>query len=389
MARPVRALVFLLPALATCAPARGSCFPQIQFSQVASGNYHYVLLPTNAQATTASLVGRFWQGGSPSIDQGSCDETSWLFRCGTDCVVQSDGPAFWVDGNLATMSCPSSCPDGEMVLLLEDLSSGGGVFLAARIDETPGLFDFARLGVDLRPIPIPRPQVQSWVHGTATVQLADPAAGFYGLPGVPAAGTITAFHLLTFRGSPAPLTRAGWTAVARVPYTGGTTTATVTLGDPCPANDPRTLRVAAALEFDGQVLSDYVSVPLGPSCIPERSFGGGHMPETGDGALRLSRSAQGDLTLTWGASCVSPNSSSVYEGVLGDWTSHVPRTCNAPSTTATFLEPAGSAYYLVVPLQLNLNSIDLEGSYGFLRDGSERPRGAQRCVPDQGIVECP
>jgi len=28
-------------------------------------------------------------------------------------------------------------------------------------------------------------------------------------------------------------------------------------------------------------------------------------------------------------------------------------------------------------------------TYGLLRDGSERPAGAQRCLPDQGIVDCP
>lgn len=390
MARPIRALIFLLPVFATCAPARGSCFPQIQFSQVASGNYHYVLLPTNSQATSASLVGRFWQAGAPAVNQGTCDETPWLQRCGADCVIQSDGPAFFVDGNLGTMPCASGCPQGQLVLLLEDRQGAGGIFLAARVDETPGpLFDFSRLGVDLRPVAIPRPTIQGFTGGTATLRIGDPAAGFFGLPGVPATGTITAFQVLSFRGTSPPPERAGWTPLARVPYSGGTTTASVTVGDPCPSNDPRRLNVAVALELDGQVLTDYVSLSSSFSCLPERWFGGGHMPETGGEALHLSRSPAGDLTLTWGGSCVTPNSAAVYEGVLGDWTSHAPRTCNAPSTTATFLEPAWSAYYLVVPVQLNFFPPDVEGSYGLLQDGSERPAGAQRCLPDQGIVDCP
>ena len=391
MARPIRALVFLLPAFATCAPARGSCFPQIQFSQVASGNYHYVLLPSNSQATSASLVGRFWQAGAPAVNQGTCDETPWLQRCGSDCVIQSDGPAFFVDGNLGTMQCASGCPQGQLVLLLEDRQGAGGIFLAARVDETPGpLFDFSRLGVDLRPIPIPRPQLTS-VTGGIQVQIADPAPGFYGLPGIPATGTITAFRVLSYRGSSPPANRTAWTPLARFPYSGGTTTGTVplTASDFCPSNDPRPLHLAVALELDGQVLTDYVSLARSGTCLPERWYGGGHVPEGGSEGLQLARSAGGELTLTWGGSCVTPNSSAVYEGVLGEWTSHAPRTCNAPSTTATFLEPAGSAYYLVVPVQLNFFPPDVEGSYGLLRDGSERPAGAQRCFPDQGIVDCP
>ena len=74
--------------------------------------------------------------------------------------------------------------------------------------------------------------------------------------------------------------------------------------------------------------------------------------------------------------------------MLGDWTSHVPLSCGALSP-ATFSEPAGDAYFLVVPQMYNSIPPDVEGSYGLLRDGSERPRGTQTCIPQQGIVECP
>jgi hypothetical protein len=387
MAPPLRALVFL-SLVATLTPARAACFPQVPFSQIQTGNYHYVLFPSSSPATADSLVGRFWQAGTPAANQGTCDETQWLVRCGADCTVQSTGPTFYVDGLLGGMPCTAACVDGEMVLLLEDRSR---IFLAARVDETPGpMFDFSRLGVDLSPVAIPRPVVQAFSNGTATVRMDDPAAGFYGLPGIPATGTITGFQVLSWRGSTPPPERAGWTLLARVAYAGGTTTASVTVGDPCPPNDPRPLYVAAALELEGQVLTHYVSTPTSLSgCLPERWFGGGHVPEDGSEGLHLARSAAGELTLSWGASCVSPNSSAVYEGVLGDWTSHVPRTCGAPGTTATFLEPSWSAYYLVVPIQFNLIPPDVEGSYGLLSDGSERPAGAQRCLPYEGIVECP
>jgi len=387
MPRPICGLALLLPFIAL-SPARANC-SQIRISQIASGSYHYVLLPAGSQGTDDSLVGRFWQLGAPGVNQGTCDETNWLRRCGTDCTVQNDGPAFWVDGALGDMACTPGCPEGEMVLLLEDRASYGE-FLAARVDESPGsLFDFSRLGVDLRPIAIPRPTVQSSLNGTVTVRVDDPAPGFYGLPGVPATATITAFRLLAIRSDSPSALRTAWTEVARLPYSGGLTTGSAFVGDPCPANDPRSLKVAVALELEGTVLTDYVSSPaLVAHCIPERWFGGGHIAETGGDALRLSRSAGGELTLTWGASCVTPNDAAVYEGVLGDWTSHAPRSCRAVAP-ATFSEPAGNAYYLVVPEMYNFNPPDTEGSHGLLRDGSERPRGAQTCTPDQDLVACP
>ncbi len=128
-----------------------------------------MLLPAGSAGTDESLVGRFGQFGAPAVNQGACDGTNWLHRCGDDCTVKNDGPAFWVDATLGKMLCNPGCPRG------------------------------------------------------------------------------------------------------------------------------------------------------------------GHVAETGGDALRLSRSAGGALTLTWGPSCVIVNGFAVYEGVLGDWTSHVPRSCAAVS----------------------------------------------------------
>jgi hypothetical protein len=55
----------------------------------------------------------------------------------------------------------------------------------------------------------------------------------------------------------------------------------------------------------------------------------------------------------------------------------------------TFTEPAGNAYFLVVPTSINLIPPDVEGSYGLLSDGSERPRSSQACIAEQAIVPCP
>jgi hypothetical protein len=387
MLRPVHGLALLLPLFAL-GPARAS-FDLLRFSQIASGNDHYVLLPAGSQGTDESLVGRYWQVGAIAVNNRDCDETNWLYRCETDCPPAGEGTAFYVDGVPQVMPCTTESPHGEMVLLLEDLAYYGE-FFAARVDESPSLlFDFSRLGVDLRPVPIPSPTVQSISAGTATVSIPDPASGFYGLPGVPVTGTITGFRVLTIRSFAPPTSRSAWTQVARFPYSGGVTTGSAFVGEPCPSNDPRSLNVAVALEFEGSVLTNYVSPPrLARNCIPERVYGGGHAAETGSGALQLSRATVGELTLSWGPPCVTPNEFAVYEGVLGDWTSHVPRSCRATSPS-TMSEPDGNAYYLVVPEMYNLNPPDLEGSYGLLRDGSERPRGAQTCVEGQGIVACP
>jgi hypothetical protein len=389
MLRSIGRLVLLLPVIVLLRPVQADCF--WGFSQVASGNDHYILLPDGSRATTDSMVGRFWKAGAPADNQGDCDKSTWLWRCDSSCTVNSTGPVFFLDGDVGSMPCSPGCLNGEMVVLVEDRVSYG-VFLAARVDETMSVFDYSRLGVNLTAIPIPRARIQSWSSstGVATVQMDDPAAGFYGLPGVSATGTITAFQILAYRGSSPPPDRASWSVLGRVPYTGGTTTAQVTPGDPCPPNDPRPLQLAAALEFDGQVLTYYVSSPTSLStCIPERWYGGGHIPESGSDALQLSRSASGSITLTWGASCVTPNTAAVYEGVLGNWTSHVPLTCGTPGNTATFAEPSGNAYYLVVPVSYNFNPPDVEGSYGLLSDGSERPPSSQPCTAEQGIVACP
>ena len=141
MLRPVHGLVLLLPLLAQN-PARASCFGA-GFSQVSFGNYHYVLLPAGPEGTDDSLVGRFWQLGTPALNQGNCDETNWLHRCGTDCTIVSDGPAFYVDGDLQNMPCSPACPQGEMVLLLEDRAPYGE-FVVARVDDPPvRQFDFS------------------------------------------------------------------------------------------------------------------------------------------------------------------------------------------------------------------------------------------------------
>ncbi len=377
-------LVFV-PVLATAVtvPANASCLIPKSFTQLSPTNgYHYVVMPAGVTDTAASRIGRFWQPGQyAATGEGTCDERYWLLPC-PGCVPGAPGPVFQVDGVLGGMECNSGCPAGEMVVLLEETSADGtNAFLAvSRVTEQGGdpAFDFARIGRDWTLRPIPSPIVVSTTGGQvfyAQLRFDDPAPAFYGLAGVPASGTITAFHL--FRGGPgATRDRATWQFVKRIPHFGGVTTDTVTLE--CPA-DGLGVPLAAALELDnGQVVTDYVSRAQTAACDPHTP-GAGRTPDRGSGALRVGRSGASDVTLSWGASCASGDDDfEVYEGAIGSWTSHTPRACSTGGARHLTLAPqSDAAYFLVVPF--DPEESQFEGSYGLLPGGSERPPGATSC----------
>jgi hypothetical protein len=92
----------------------------------------------------------------------------------------------------------------------------------------------------------------------------------------------------------------------------------------------------------------------------------------------------GNVNLNWFGSCsAADNNYEVYEGQLGNFTSHVPVTCATGGLSASFAPAAGNRYYLVVPT----NGAS-EGSYGKNKAGVERPASAAQCVP-QTIGSCP
>jgi hypothetical protein len=88
--------------------------------------------------------------------------------------------------------------------------------------------------------------------------------------------------------------------------------------------------------------------------------------------LRIRKIEGGDLELTWSASCsVDDDDYAVYEGTLGDFSSHRANVCTTGGvTTATITPDAGGRYFLVVP-----NNGANEGSYGYDSSGRERPQG--------------
>ncbi len=88
-----------------------------------------------------------------------------------------------------------------------------------------------------------------------------------------------------------------------------------------------------------------------------------------------------ELQLSWSRSCLASDLDyAVYEGVLGDYSSHVPagrETCTTGGETSTSLVPnSGNRYYLVVP-----QGPAGEGSYGMDSAGLPRPSSALECQP--------
>src|SRR5262249_848638 len=120
----------------------------------------------------------------------------------------------------------------------------------------------------------------------------------------------------------------------------------------------------------------------------EGTLGGvaaGRVPETAPGApLTLTKSGS-DVTLTWGASFFASDTDyEIYEGTLGSFSSHAPRTCTTGgSLTATITPISGDRYFLVVP-----SNGTSEGSYGLQSGGGERPQGDPACF-SRMIGSCP
>lgn len=120
------------------------------------------------------------------------------------------------------------------------------------------------------------------------------------------------------------------------------------------------------------------AVPAASGAVPDGLDVSGRMLEV--------RGAGGDrVVLDWGVSCLSGDTDfEVYEGELGDFTSHSALYCSTNGqTTVSFEDFSGSAYYLVVP-----RGVSREGSYGRDSFGAERPVGVVACL-NQTPAPCP
>ncbi len=100
--------------------------------------------------------------------------------------------------------------------------------------------------------------------------------------------------------------------------------------------------------------------------------------------LRVRKSGS-QVRLNWGASC-NPQDTDyvVYEGVLGNFSSHTPVLCTTSGAREVTMTPAvGGRYYLVGP-----RNASREGSLGVSSSGAERPAGVSSCLPRLAL-QCP
>jgi hypothetical protein len=115
--------------------------------------------------------------------------------------------------------------------------------------------------------------------------------------------------------------------------------------------------------------------------------GAGRVPDgaAGPGTELTVARAGPEIALSWGASCVASDTDyEIYEGAVGDFTSHTSKLCTtSTATAATFVPAAGSSYYLVVP-----RNADREGSYGSNSTGVQRPQGAAACLGQALALGC-
>ena len=96
--------------------------------------------------------------------------------------------------------------------------------------------------------------------------------------------------------------------------------------------------------------------------------------------LMVDKAAAGELTLTWGPSCLGTDFTYVvYEGSLGDFDSHSRVTCSTSGATNWTLTPGVDSVYFLVGASNGL----AEGSLGTDSSGAERPRGVLPCLPRQ------
>ena len=104
------------------------------------------------------------------------------------------------------------------------------------------------------------------------------------------------------------------------------------------------------------------------------------------GFLEWLGKSRAQLDLVWDPSCSGGASDYfVYEGTIGDWTSHRAAACTTGGALTTVVTPdGGSTYYLVVP-----QNAKVEGSYGTDSEGIERPESTAACVGIQDTTSCP
>jgi hypothetical protein len=102
--------------------------------------------------------------------------------------------------------------------------------------------------------------------------------------------------------------------------------------------------------------------------------------------VTLERLSPTDVRVTWSPSvCSGASDYAIYEGQIGDFTSHAPIDCSddGGDGSEVITLPPGDRYLLVVPLDAGR-----EGSYGLDSSGAERPSALSTCRTAQALG-CP
>jgi hypothetical protein len=126
------------------------------------------------------------------------------------------------------------------------------------------------------------------------------------------------------------------------------------------------------------------------SCPGDCASGGSDAGEVPDGddlagqQLLLTLQGNGDIVMSWDDSCLATDTDyAIYEGTLGNFTSHGPKLCSTGGLTSAFITPGGGDhYYLSVP-----NNGSFEGSYGSASDSTPRVQGGSACMM-QSVGTC-
>ena len=132
------------------------------------------------------------------------------------------------------------------------------------------------------------------------------------------------------------------------------------------------------VEFESQVYERFFSYGSPAAC--------GIVPETeAQGGPLVLQKIGTSVRLTWGASC-SPSDTdySVYEGAIGNFSSHSRLTCTTSSNTTAIIAPAAGGRYFLIGAR-NATS---ESSLGLMSNGAERPVGVISCAP-RFSLQCP
>ncbi len=108
--RAVQVLALLLCLAFAISAAGATCIPSKEFGQVSYDyGYTYVLFPSDADATSASVLGRFWSpGGRAGANEGACVASDWLRSCDPTirpCGGGTAGHVFYINGSLGGTTC--------------------------------------------------------------------------------------------------------------------------------------------------------------------------------------------------------------------------------------------------------------------------------------------